>query len=300
MVTADSKMRTLTAAGLLGLVVLGAPLAGCRGERSDKPPRQFLPDMDDSPKFKPQTQTDFFEDGRAMRPRVSGTVAFGSFSAMSDDLATDKPEVGQFLDRSRADLLRDDTAYYQGKDASGAYVARIPSSVQVTTQLIEAGRKQFNISCAACHGYDGAGDQSGTVGRQWAYTVPGFYDPKYAFGATEPGPGGSAVAAKTGLDGYLFDVVRNGVWDAAGVNKMPGYGYAMSEEVSWGIVAYIRTLQATRQGTVDEVPGERKAELERIRSAAVQQQKAEAAKAAGGPAAGTPAATPAPSKEGNK
>lgn len=297
MVTANSNLRTLTAAGLLGLLALSGAMAGCRGERSDKPPRQFLPDMDDSPKFKPQTQTDFFPDGRAMRPRVPGTVAFGAFSATSDEVATpDDSAVDQYLSRHRADLLRDDTAYYQGKDAAGAYVARIPSSVQVTTQLIEAGRKQFNISCAACHGYDAAGAASGTVGRQWAYPVPGFYDPKYALGATEPGPNGSTVPAKTGLDGYLFDVVRNGVWDAAGVNKMPGYGYAMSEEVSWGIVAYIRTLQATRQGSLDEVPGERRGELERIRAAAAQQQAAGAA--AAGPAGSTPAGDKAPSKEG--
>ncbi|HZW07030.1 MAG TPA: hypothetical protein VFF65_07890, partial [Phycisphaerales bacterium] len=65
MVTNKTTRLVLTA-GALAL----AAASGCRGDRSDSRPRQFFPDMDDSPKFKPQTATPFFADGRAMRQPV--------------------------------------------------------------------------------------------------------------------------------------------------------------------------------------------------------------------------------------
>src|SRR5690606_25558390 len=70
-------------AALAGLAaVLGA--GGCRGERSDHPPRQFFPDMDDQQRWNPQSQSPFFADGRTMRPRVEGAVAFGRAPDPSD------------------------------------------------------------------------------------------------------------------------------------------------------------------------------------------------------------------------
>ena len=52
--------HTRTILILAGLALAGGLLSGCRGDRSDKPPRQFFPDLDDSPKFKPQTKSEFF------------------------------------------------------------------------------------------------------------------------------------------------------------------------------------------------------------------------------------------------
>src|ERR1051326_5782606 len=69
-----TPVRLLALAALGALAAISLSTAGCRDERSDEPPHQFLPDMDDSPKFKPQTETEFFADGRAMRPAVKGAV----------------------------------------------------------------------------------------------------------------------------------------------------------------------------------------------------------------------------------
>ena len=55
------------------LAVAGMP--ACRGERTDKPPRQFFPDMDDQPKYKAQSESPVFADGRSMREPVPGVVA---------------------------------------------------------------------------------------------------------------------------------------------------------------------------------------------------------------------------------
>ena len=65
-------------AGLAG--VAGLALSACHGDREGKPPHQFLPDMDDSPKWKPQAESEFFSDGRTMRPAAEGAVAYGHWA----------------------------------------------------------------------------------------------------------------------------------------------------------------------------------------------------------------------------
>lgn len=285
--------RNLILAALAGLAVAGATMAGCRGDRSDKPPRQFFPDMDDSPKFKPQTGTDFFADGRSMRQPVAGTVAFGYSPLLASEFdgdtpgASANPEATNMIrdkvaaERSR--LLKDDSGVgsegmYTGVDRKGDYLTSVPASLVVDRAFIERGMTKFNIYCSVCHGYDGKG--KGITGQAWSYPLPNFYDPKYA-----------DSNEKTGKDGYLFSVVRNGVYGPDGLNKMPGYGHAINEKDAWSVVTYLRSLQATEKGTLADVPETQKTQIQ----AQMQQQAAKAAEAkpAAAPAA-TPAPTPAP------
>ncbi|MCG6920694.1 MAG: cytochrome c [Acidobacteria bacterium] len=86
-------------------------------------------DMHDQPKYKPYRQSEFFTDGRAMRPLVAGTVAQGT--------------------------LRDDTALFTGK-SGGDFVTEIP--LAVTADLLERGRSEFQVFCSPCHGRTGKGD----------------------------------------------------------------------------------------------------------------------------------------------
>jgi cytochrome c553 len=99
------------------LVALVAAGLGCRQ------------DMHDQPKYKPYRQSEFFSDGRAMRPFVPGTVARGT--------------------------LREDTPYYTGK-SDEEFVTEIP--VAVTAEMLERGRTGFEVFCAPCHGRTGMGD----------------------------------------------------------------------------------------------------------------------------------------------
>jgi mono/diheme cytochrome c family protein len=252
---------TITTLSLLASVCALGVLSGCRGDRSDKPPRQFFPDMDDAPKWKPQSQSDFYADGRTMRVPVAGTVAFGRQGFVSADDWADP-----FM-QQRADLLKDDPGHYEGTNPDGSWLAMIPQTVNVDAKLLARGQERFNISCAACHGY--LGDGKGTVGQVWSYPLPNFYDAKYQPGATEEvvAADGSKVnrLAQTGLDGYIFHTARYGIAAAQpGLPaKMPGYAHALSHEDSWAIVAHIRALQATRQGTIDQVPQQLRPELER-------------------------------------
>ena len=233
---------------LLSTAALGAALLalpGCRGDRSDAPPRQFFPDLDDSPKFKNQGKSDFYADGRKMRPIVPGTVAYG----VNTD--TDDPERGRFL--------RDDTAFYYGKavnTADAPFIDDIP--VPVTMKMILRGQERYNIYCSVCHGYDGqgkgmVGDTSRRTG--WSYALPNFHDEtgKYTDKKNQP----------TAKDGYIFHVIRNGVLNPDGTWKMPPYSHALKESDAWAVVAYIRTLQAAFSGRIEDVPEAEAARLNR-------------------------------------
>lgn len=239
-------------AGIALLSALAAALAagGCRGERSDNPPRQFFPDMDDQEKWKPQSQSQFFADGRTMRPRVDGTVAFGR----SIDPAA--PE--------RTGLLKDDAGFYLGVDGNGQKLDYMPMAAidafreagedtgAAMARMIARGKARYNITCAACHSY--TGDGQGSVGARWSYPLPTYFDAKYT-DRNEP----------TGKDGHLFDVIRNGVIDTTGAVKMPPYNHAIDERDAWAIVAYVRTLQASHTTDLDRLPAAKRQELERAR-----------------------------------
>lgn len=250
---------------LAGLAAVLAALAGCRGERSDKPPRQFLPDMDDQPKYKAQAESGFFADNRTMRVPDPRSVPFGrtgqvAFSPVSDDPDALTPSV---IQRQRADLARLDDAFYRGLNADGSYAEFIPPSVTVDRALLARGRERFDIYCSVCHGVTGNG--LGPVGQQWSYPIPTYHQDQYR-------PGG-----EKGQDGYLFHVIRNGVPNAPGVQppmKMPAYADRVSERDAWAIVAYIRALQVSRQAPFDELSPSDRSQISSVETDAPLSQEA--------------------------
>ncbi len=248
-----------------------ALLPACHGERSNDPPRQFLPDMDDSPKFKPQMQTEFFSDGRAMRGQVPGTVAFGFDTDAADD--------------ERGHFLRADAVYYNGYEKTDdhgepIFADTIPAGIQVTKDFILRGQQRFNIYCSACHGY--LGDGKGMVGKQWSAPVPSYHDAKYL-----------NKAQKEGKDGFIFYTIMHGV--APGTpgepTKMPSYADKVNEHDAWAIVAYVRTLQSVWVTDLSKLPADKRQQMDPSRPPAPPPEKP-AAPAPGAPA--TPGAPPSP------
>ena len=242
MTTSHTNTRhagALTGLGLLALLAGLAVLPGCRGDRTDKPPRQFFPDMDEQPKLLPQTGTRFFEDGRSDRDLVSRTVPFGSTSVDPQSLDGSGWTGDVLSERER--LLRADPTYAFGLVADSTaeeprYVEFMPA--EVTRDLIIRGRERFDIYCAACHGYTGVGGQAdgaGTVGRLWSYAPANLLADLYR-----------DRSQMQGKDGYLFHITRNGLKNPDGTYRMPGYAHAVNEADAWAIVAYVRTLQASQ------------------------------------------------------
>lgn len=228
-------------------------MGGCRGDREDKPPRQFFPDMDDGPKYKPQSESPFYADGRSMRPVVEGTVPYGRADF---DIDSADPSWAGHYKAERADLIKEDDAFYRGisgtaPDGKPQYITTIP--VPVTAELLKRGQERYNIYCVVCHGYNGTAN--GTVAPLWTgRAVANLLDPKYS-NPREPDQKGS--------DGFLFHTARHGVpnpADTTGLNpKMPGYAHALTERDTWAIVAYIRALQESVP--LDQVPEPRRSQL---------------------------------------
>lgn len=260
-----SRKRSATSLLVAGGVLLSAAagLAGCRGERSDAPPRQFFPDMDDSPRFRPQDETEFFADGRTQRKPVAGTVAFSRWSGDVDAASFVESDWSGSILAERARLLKEDRALFYGSvggDAASAEFWLDDIPIELTREVVLDGQEKFNIYCAACHGYEG--DGNGMVGRRWSYPVPSFHDAKYQF---ESGTG--EAADRAGRDGYLYHVIRNGVPNDTqpGYYKMPSYGHALDEQEAWAVVAYVRTLQKARRGTIEDVPEQDRGRLNQQR-----------------------------------
>ena len=57
--------------------------------------------------------------------------------------------------------------------------------------------------------------------------------------------------------GYFFDVITNGF------GAMQGYAEQVPVRDRWLIVAYVRALQYSQNANIDDVPADRRSELER-------------------------------------
>jgi mono/diheme cytochrome c family protein len=116
-----------------GLLVAGVAtaglLAGCRGQPSTDPPIHLIGDMDWQPKYRPEAESAFFTDHRAMRPIVEGTVSQTGY--------------------------HDDDPVYTGNDENGKALAIAP--VTLTEKVIDRGQERFNIYCTPCHDKTGSG-----------------------------------------------------------------------------------------------------------------------------------------------
>ena len=144
-----ARRRHLFGALVLVLTSVVA-LSGCaRGCTSSRPPIHINPSMDDQPKVRPQTASNFFYDGASMRTPVPGTVAIGG--------------------------LREDTAFFTGQGADGQFVAAIP--VTVDEALVERGRQRYSIYCQPCH--DARGDGRGILFERGNVPTASFHEEKF-------------------------------------------------------------------------------------------------------------------------
>jgi mono/diheme cytochrome c family protein len=155
---------------LAGVAALAG--AGCRGQVSKKPPIHFNQNMDQQRRFDAQEPNPFFADGRAMRPRVAGTVPYGSLKA--------------------------DDHLYRGK-AGGAFATTLPQRDEqgrpllLDMALLERGRERYTIYCQPCH--DAAGTGNGVVVERGMMQPPSFHDERIR-----------ALPV-----GQLVDIIGNGV-----------------------------------------------------------------------------------------
>jgi len=241
--------------GALAVVALLPPLwiARARVITSDQPRWHTFIDMDYQPKFKPQTVSTLFADGRADRLPVAGTVARGQ---LRDDLGLYRGiDTRGLTPTARRGALRDDERVHQGVDTRGltptarqepqqssaepeaVWVEDFP--IAITDEAMKRGQQRYNIYCAPCHGLAGEGD--GLVARRAQELQQVTWLPPTSL---------QSEAVRAQPVGQLFHTITNGA------RKMPAYGPQISVQDRWAIVLYMRALQRTQNADPEDVPAE--------------------------------------------
>lgn len=123
--------------------------------------------------------------------------------------------------------------------------------LELSVDVIERGRTQFDIYCATCHGNDGRGN--GLVNRRaqrilaTAWVQPSSLHQDTLYQDVYP-------------DGKLFSTISNGI------RKMSGYGSQIKASDRWAIVAYVRAMQASQNADVDDLPVDKRDELKKLKA----------------------------------
>jgi cytochrome c553 len=130
--------------------------------------------------------------------------------------------------------LRTDELLYTGK-IDGVVANQFP--FPITRADLERGRERFNIYCTPCHDYTGSGH--GMI-VQRGFPQP----PSYHIDRLRQAPAG-----------HFYEVMTNGF------GAMYSYAARVTPEDRWRIAAYIRVLQASRNATIEDVPGDQRQQL---------------------------------------
>lgn len=186
---------------LLILLLLLPVYFSCSRQRND-PGRDYFPDMYLSTAYETYSDNPNFTDGKTMRVPAPGTVPrdFMPFEYTPDPESRTK---------AGAELINPFKGYEEN---------------------IEAGKKQFDIFCAVCHGFTGAGD-----GRIFKL---GLYPMK-----PRPLSGPDARVLK---DGEIYHTIT------LGFGSMGPYGSQVRPDDRWKIVLYLRQLQGAVADSVGQ------------------------------------------------
>jgi mono/diheme cytochrome c family protein len=193
-------------ASWIPLVVIGR----ARVSTPDRPRIQIFQDMGVQPYYRPQAASPIFADGRAMQPRMPGTVARG------------EEEEDDHYYRGFSMAMDEQTRQWQA-----TFFQDLPPQIKLTPQLLQRGEQRYNIYCAPCHGWDGVG--------------PG----PVAARALEIGQAINPTPMNDDLvlgrpAGHVYNTIVNGI------RTMPPYGSQISVHDRWAIVAHVRALQLRR------------------------------------------------------
>lgn len=203
------------------LVLVVIGVAGRRGDLTRNSPIQIFPDMKRQLKLRPQTANGFFANGLSSQLPQPGTIA------QEKPMLVGGKEVYSF----------EDAPVNTGRVTGMTNFIEV-NALPITQQLLARGHRQFNIYCAPCHGQTAEG--TGITKKIGAMAIVANLHDKRIVQLT---------------DGEIFNTVSQG----KGV--MQGYAAQLSIEDRWATIAYLRALQLSRLGSVDDLAPETRAKL---------------------------------------
>jgi mono/diheme cytochrome c family protein len=177
--------------------------------------------------------------------------------------AASRPLVANTVARGQ---LREDRHLYEGV-VNGAPAETFP--MPITQEVLERGQQRYNIFCSPCHGRTGEGN--GMIVQRGFRKPPSYHEDRL----------------RNAPVGYFFDVMTRGF------GAMQDYSAQVPVADRWAIAAYIRVLQASESATVEDVPADRRGDLDRAPQGATQGRPGELP----GPTAPGAGAAPAPAQE---
>lgn len=198
-------------------------ILGFRGSHFRKPPLYIFPDMEWQPKLRPQKPNGFFANGTSSQLPVAGTIP------RSQPIQTVNGPVYPY-----------ENAAVNTGVAPGTTNFVDLSPLPISATLLKRGQQRFNIHCAPCHGQ--VGDGNGVPKKIGAMPVVANLHDKRIVSMG---------------DGELFYVVTHGRLN------MGAYGPNIATEDRWAIVAYLRALQLSQLGAVEDLPPELRANLQK-------------------------------------
>ena len=173
--------------------------------------------------LRPQKPNGFFANGLSSQLPVAGAIARGM------PLQTAVRPVYPYEDApANTGLLPGTTNYVEN------------NPLPITAELLKRGQQRFTINCSPCHGQ--LADGNGITKKVGAMAVVANLHDKRIVEMT---------------DGELFYVISNGR------NLMRPYAPNVTVADRWAVVAYLRALQLSRLGTLDELPENLRANLKK-------------------------------------
>ena len=146
--------------------------------------------------------------------------------------------------------LREDRHLYEGiVDGKPADTFPMP----VTAAVLQRGQERFNVFCAPCHARTGEGN--GVIVQRGFRQPPSYHEDRL----------------RNAPVGYFFDVMTHGF------GAMQDYAAQLPVADRWAVAAYIRALQLSQRATVEDVPADRRGDLDRPAETAATRESAQEA-----------------------
>lgn len=220
--------------GFTLLLLLLVSMTGLRGWKSKRPPLELFPDMVRQAKYKAQTESSFYADGRSGRVHATGTVPMGYCAPQGKSVDSNNPSTD--LAGPYKNIQFSGSPTYRETGRMGTqWGTGIP--FEVTPAIMQRGQERYNINCAVCHGATGQGN--GIASKYGLNSIANQHQQRI----------------RDMADGEIFNTIT---W---GKNTMMGYGSNIQVSDRWAIICYLRALQRSQNATMGDVPSDQLTKL---------------------------------------